>query len=150
MARPPLALVASGGWNDLALKADRFDHVGTRNESLLVGFDAALRFHAAIGTARVEQRSRGLATRLDAGLRALRGVTVVSPENPEVRSAMVSFQVAGRTGTEVIQRLWTMGPVRVRHVTEHGLDYVRLSTHIYNTPAEVDRVVGMVGEIAAG
>lgn len=143
-------LVASGGWNDLALKADRFDHVGTRNESLLVGFDAALRFHAAIGTARVEQRSRGLATRLDAGLRALRGVTVVSPENPEVRSAMVSFQVAGRTGTEVIQRLWTMGPVRVRHVTEHGLDYVRLSTHIYNTPAEVDRVVGMVGEIAAG
>jgi len=141
-------LVASGGWNDLALKADRFDHVGTRNESLLVGFDAAIRFHDAIGTGRIEARSRGLATRLDAGLRQVPRVCVVSPAAPAVRSAMVSFQVEGVTGTEVVRRLWEMGPVRVRHVGEHDLDYVRLSTHIYNTPGEVDRVVGMVGRIA--
>ena len=141
-------LIASGGWDDLSLKADRFDHVGTRNESLLIGFQAAVAFHDAIGTDRVERRSRGLATRLDAGLRTQSGVRVVSPSAPEVRSAMVSFQVDGLAGTDVVQRLWKMGPVRVRHVTEHGLDYVRLSTHVYNTPDEVDRVVGMVGEIA--
>lgn len=143
-------LVASGGWNDLALKSDRFDHVGTRNESLLVGFDAAIRFHDAIGTDRIEARSRGLSTRLDAGLRQLPRVRIVSPAAPEVRSAMVSFQVEGVKGTEVARKLWEMGPVRVRHVGEHDLDYIRLSTHIYNNPAEVDRVVGMVAEIAAG
>ena len=141
-------LIASGGWDDLALKGDRFDHVGTRNDSLLVGFQAAVGFHNAIGTARVERRCRGLATRLDAGLRAQPGVRVVSPAAPEVRSAMVSFQVDGVTGAEVVQRLWKMGPVRVRLVGENNLDYVRLSTHVYNTPDEVDRVVGMVGEIA--
>lgn len=141
-------LIASGGWDDLSLKADRFDHVGTRNESLLIGFQASVAFHDAIGTDRIERRSRGLATQLDAGLRAQPGVRLVSPSAPEVRSALVSFQVNGLAGTEVVQRLWKMGPVRVRHVTEHGLDYVRLSTHIYNTPDEVDRVVGMVGEIA--
>jgi len=142
-------LVASGGWDDLALKGDRFDHVGTRNESLLVGFQAAMEFHDAIGTERIEKRSRGLATRLDAGLRAVPGVTVVSPASPEVRSAMVSFTVEGLAGQEVVRRLWQMGPVRVRHVGEFNLDYVRLSTHIYNNPTEVDRVVGMVSEIAA-
>lgn len=142
-------LIASGGWDDLALKGDRFDHVGTRNDSLLVGFQAALGFHNAIGTDRVERRCRGLATRLDAGLRAQPGVRVVSPAAPEVRSAMVSFQVDGVTGAEVVQRLWKMGPVRVRLVGEHNLDYVRLSTHVYNTPDEVDRVVGMIGEIAS-
>ncbi len=141
-------LVASGGWDDLALKGDRFDHVGTRNDSLLVGFQASLAFHDAIGTERIEKRCRGLATRLDAGLRAQPGVTVVSPADPAVRSAMVSFTVDGRASSEVIRRLWQMGPVRVRHVAENNLDYVRLSTHIYNNPAEVDRVVGMVGEIA--
>lgn len=141
-------LIASGGWDDLALKADRFDHVGTRNDSLLVGFQASVEFHNAIGTDRVERRCRGLATRLDEGLRAQPGVRVVSPSAPSVRSAMVSFQVDGLAGTEVVQRLWQMGPVRVRHVSEHNLDYVRLSTHVYNTPGEVDRVVGMVGEIA--
>jgi len=141
-------LVASGGWNDLALQSDRFDHVGTRNESLLVGFDAAIRFHDAIGTARIEARSRGLATRLDAGLRQVPRVRIVSPAAPEVRSAMVSFQVEGMQGTEVVRRLWAMGPVRVRHVGEHGLDYVRLSTHIYNNPDEVDRVVSMIETIS--
>ncbi len=62
---------------------------------------------------------------------------------------MVSFLVDGVTGAEVVQRLWTMGPVRVRLVGENNLDYVRLSTHVYNTPDEVDRVVGMIGEIAS-
>lgn len=141
-------LVASGGWDDLALKADRFDHVGTRNDSLLVGFQAAVAFHRAIGTERVERRIRGLATRLDAGLRTLRGVNLRSPASPAMRSALVSFEVEGVPATEVIRRLWEQGPVRVRHVSENGLDYVRLSTHIYNTPGEVDRVVGMIGEIA--
>jgi selenocysteine lyase/cysteine desulfurase len=141
-------LVASGGWDDLALKADRFDHVGTRNDSLLVGFRAALAFHRAIGTERVERRIRGLATRLDAGLRTLRGVHVRSPASPVMRSALVSFEIEGIPAKEVIRQLWEKGPVRVRHVSENGLDYVRLSTHIYNTPDEVDRVVGMIGEIA--
>jgi selenocysteine lyase/cysteine desulfurase len=141
-------LVASGGWDDLALKGDRFDHVGTRNDSLLVGFQASLAFHNAIGTGRIERRSRGLATRLDAGLRTQPRVRVVSPAAPEVRSAMVSFQVDGMAGKDVVRQLWTMGPVRVRHVAENNLDYVRLSTHVYNNPDEVDRVVGMVGEIA--
>ena len=141
-------LVASGGWDDLAIKADRFDHVGTRNDSLLVGFQAALAFHRAIGSERVERRIRGLATRLDAGLRALPGVGLRSPGSPALRSALVSFEVEGMPSKEVIRRLWEKGPVRVRHVAENGLDYVRLSTHIYNTPGEVDRVVEMVGEIA--
>jgi selenocysteine lyase/cysteine desulfurase len=141
-------LIASGGWDDLTLKGDRFDHVGTRNDSLLVGFQAAVGFHNAIGTDRVERRCRGLATRLDAGLRAQPGVRVVSPAAPEVRSAMVSFLVDGVKGAEVVERLWKMGPVRVRLVGENNLDYVRLSTHVYNNPDEVDRVVAMVGEIA--
>jgi selenocysteine lyase/cysteine desulfurase len=49
----------------------------------------------------------------------------------------------------VVQQLWERGPVRVRHVGENNLDYVRLSTHVYNNPDEVDRVVGMVGEISS-
>jgi selenocysteine lyase/cysteine desulfurase len=141
-------LVASGGWDDLALKADRFDHVGTRNDSLLVGFQAALTFHRTIGSERVERRIRGLATRLDAGLRTVPGVRLRSPASPTLRSALVSFEVEGIPSAEVIRRLWESGPVRVRHVSENGLDYVRLSTHVYNTPGEVDRVVEMIGEIA--
>jgi isopenicillin-N epimerase len=42
-------LTASGGWDDLAIKGARFDHVGTRNDSVTAGFLAALDFHKGIG-----------------------------------------------------------------------------------------------------
>jgi selenocysteine lyase/cysteine desulfurase len=61
---------------------------------------------------------------------------------------MVSFEVEGKTGAEMQQRLWAMGPVRVRHAGEDNLDYTRLSTHIYDTPDGVDRVVAMVGDLS--
>jgi selenocysteine lyase/cysteine desulfurase len=48
----------------------------------------------------------------------------------------------------LIKALWDRGPVRVRHVAEYDYHWVRLSTHIYNTPEEVDRVVGLIGELA--
>ncbi|HEU4568995.1 MAG TPA: aminotransferase class V-fold PLP-dependent enzyme [Gemmatimonadales bacterium] len=140
-------LCASGGWDDLSLKGMRFDHVGTRNDSLVAGFQAALDFHAVMGAAAIERRTRGLATLLDARLRALPGITMHSPARPEFRSAMVSFTVDGHATPDVARQLWQMGPVRVRQVGEYGYNFLRLSTHIYNGPDQVERVVGMLEEI---
>lgn len=143
-------LVASGGWDDLAIKGQRFDHVGTRNDSLLYGFQAALDFHDRIGSAAIERRVRGLATDLDARLRKIDGIEMKSPSRAAHRSAMVSFTVRGKKIDDVIAALWKMGPVRVRHVAEYDYHYLRLSTHIYNSPAEVETVAGYLAEIAAG
>jgi selenocysteine lyase/cysteine desulfurase len=142
-------LVASGGWDDLAIKSQRFDHVGTRNDSLLYGFQAALDFHDRIGSAAIERRVRGLASDLDARLRKVDGIEMKSPSRAEHRSAMVSFTVRGKKIEDVIAALWKMGPVRVRHVAEYDYHYLRLSTHIYNSPAEVETVAGYLTEIAA-
>lgn len=143
-------LVASGGWDDLPIKGSRFDHVGTRNDSLVYGLQAALDFHDQIGAERIERRTRGMATDLDARLRTIPGVVVKSPSRAEFRSAMVSFTVSGKTAEEVIAALWKKGPVRVRHVAEYDYHFIRLSTHIYNSPAEVAQVAGYLADIAAG
>lgn len=142
-------LVASGGWDELSIKGQRFDHVGTRNDSLVYGLQAALDFHDQIGTERIERRTRGMATDLDARLRAIPGIVVRSPSRAEFRSAMVSFTVNGKTAEEVIAALWKKGPVRVRHVAEYGYHFIRLSTHVYNSPAEVEAVAEYLAEIAA-
>ena len=142
-------LCASGGWDDLTLKGMRFDHVGTRNDSVVAGFQAALDFNAAIGQANIERRIRGLATLLDAKLRTVPKIRVVSPTRPEFRSALVSFVMEGKETPAVAKRLWELGPVRVRQVGEYGYNYLRLSTHIYNGPDQIDRVVGMLKQIAA-
>ncbi|HET7042094.1 MAG TPA: aminotransferase class V-fold PLP-dependent enzyme, partial [Gemmatimonadales bacterium] len=142
-------LCASGGWDDLSIKGMRFDHVGTRNDSITAGMLAALEFNAGIGQANIERRVRGLATTLDAKLRTIPGLHVVSPTRPEFRSALVSFTIDGHPTPDVARRLWELGPVRVRQVGEYGYNYLRLSTHIYNGPDQIERVAAMLGQIAA-
>lgn len=142
-------LSASGGWDDLSIKGMRFDHVGTRNDSITAGFQAALDFNAGIGQANIERRVRGLATVLDARLRTIPKVRMVSPSRPEFRSALVSFTIDGKPTPDAAQRLHELGPVRVRQVGEYGYNYLRLSTHVYNGPDQIDRVVELLGKIAA-
>lgn len=142
-------LCASGGWDDLSIKGMRFDHVGTRNDSITAGMLAALEFNAAIGQVNIERRVRGLATTLDAKLRTIPKLRMMSPSRPEFRSALVSFTIDGHPTPDVARRLWELGPVRVRQVGEYGYNYMRLSTHIYNGPDQIDRVVAFLGKIAA-
>ena len=141
-------LAASGGWDDLSIKGMRFDHVGTRNDSITAGLQAALDFNAAIGQANIERRIRGLATVLDAKLRTIPKIRMVSPSRPEFRSALVSFTIEGKPTPDVARRLAELGPVRVRQVGEYGYNFMRLSTHIYNGPDQIERVVELLGKIA--
>ena len=140
--------IASGGWDDLAAKGQRFDRKGTLNESLLAGFQAAVDFHQVIGHDRIWGRCKELSERLYAGLARVRGVELKSATDEGLRAPLVSFTVAGWDTTDLIRALWERGPVRVRHVAEYDYHWVRLSTHVYNTPQEVDRVIGIVDELA--
>ena len=139
--------IVSGGWDALQDKAVRFDRKGTVNESLLAGFQAAVDFHTLIGPERVERRIRWLADRLYDGLARLPGVQLKSATDAALRAPMISFTVRGMTTDDLIRALWERGTVRVRHVAEYDYHWVRLSTHVYNTPDEVDRVVALVAEL---
>ncbi len=140
--------IVSGGWDSLADKAVRFDRKGTVNDSLYAGFQAAVDFHNLIGPERVERRVRWLGDRLYDGLSRIRGVQVKSATDAAIRAPLVSFTVDGWTTDDLIKALWDRAMVRVRHVAEYDYHWVRLSTHVYNTPEEVDRVVALVGELA--
>jgi len=141
--------IVSGGWDSLQDKAVRFDRKGTVNDSLYAGFQAAVDFHALIGPERVERRIRWLGDRLYDGLSRIAGVQLKSASDATIRAPLVSFTVDGWTADDLIQALWERAMVRVRHVAEYDYHWVRLSTHVYNTPEEIDRVVHLVAELAA-
>jgi selenocysteine lyase/cysteine desulfurase len=140
--------IVSGGWDAMADKAVRFDRKGTVNDSLFAGFQSAVDFHNLVGPERLERRIRWLADRLYDGLARVPGVELKSATDAALRAPMISFTVRGWTTDDLIKALWERGTVRVRHVAEYDYHWVRLSTHIYNTPEEVDRVVALVGELA--
>ncbi len=131
-------LVASGDW--AADDIRRFEHVGTSNDSLVAGLRAAVAFQREIGREAIELRARSLATRLDAALREIPRVMVFSPSLPAHRSAMVAFTMDG-VSAQQLQGILGQARIRTRRIAEFGLEYLRLSTHLYNLPRDLDRTL---------
>lgn len=140
-------LIGSGDW--AATDIRRFEHVGTSNESLLAGLRAAVAFQQSIGRTAIELRARSLATQLHALLVKVPGVEITSPTRPEFRSAMVSFRMAGTTAT-ALQGFLARHRIRTRRIAEGGLEYLRLSTHIYVLPRDLERTVGLLRDAPRG
>ena len=135
---------ASGGWDDRSLGAHRFNHLGTMDGSRLAGLDAAVRFHDAIGTSRVEARCRHLRRRLRAGLETLPGITIATPADEALSAGVIAFELEGIESLELQRRLAREANVRTRVVAEYGYGWMRLAPHIYNTEGEIDRVVEVI------
>jgi len=134
-------LIGSGDW--AAADIRRFEDVGTSNGSLVVGLRAAVQFQNAIGREAIEARARSLATRLHDALSTIPRVRIYSPKRAAFRSAMVSFRMEGTTG-EKLQGYLGAARIRTRRIAEFDYDYLRLSTHMYVLPRDLDRTVELL------
>ena len=119
--------------------AQRYEY-GTVSIPLRYGLGAGISFIQRIGIETVWKRDRALADYLYNGLRAIPGVTVLSPLSPDLRSAMTTFMHDRLPHIEMQKHLDAYN-LRTRSVTEGGLAALRISTHIYNSFEEVERVI---------
>jgi len=124
---------------ELRPSAQRFEY-GTQNAALIYGLEAAADFVSTIGLDAIWKHNQALAEPCVAGLRAIPRVELLSPAEPSSRSAMVTFRFPGRDNRQVASTLMQRR-LRVRSVTEGGLDAVRVSLHVYNNANEVDRLL---------
>jgi selenocysteine lyase/cysteine desulfurase len=131
------ATLCSANWNNHADNGLRFTQRGTGSMSLLVGLDAALDFHNAIGAARVHERVKYLGDYLRAGLRKLPNVKIYSPDDPAMCAGITVYSVNGVTGPQLQDEMWKRERLRPR---SSGAG-VRHCTHIFNSPAEIDRAL---------
>lgn len=154
---PELSSVVVGAYSDqansladrrltLRTDAERFEY-GTQNAALIYGVEAAVDFVTALGLARIRDHNRALAERFRAALAGTPRVTLLSPDEPASRSAIVTFSVTGRDNRQLASAL-TGRRLRVRSVTEAGLDGVRASFHVCNTDAEVEALVSAIDALA--
>ncbi len=120
-------------------EAQRYEY-GTVSVPLRAGLGAAIAFIRRIGIDRVWAYDLSLANRLSDGLRGIPGVQVLSPSDPALRSAMTTFMHDRIPHLELQEHLNTFD-LRTRSVTEGGLAALRVSTHVYNSVDEVDRVL---------
>jgi cysteine desulfurase / selenocysteine lyase len=119
--------------------AQRYEY-GTVSIPLRAGLGAAFSFIERIGIGNVWRRDRALSDRLFEGLSAMPHVSLLSPADPSMRSAMITLMHKERSHLDLQNHLNTLN-LRTRSVTEGGLAALRISTHVYNSFAEVERVL---------
>ena len=121
-----------------------FESFGQRDEATMIAFREALDFQTKVGRAAIEQRSRGLANQLIAGLSKLPEVKVWTSPNPQLNAAVVSFLPGSLNGQKLGQALYEKD--KIGTAGRGGTDRagLRASPHFYNTPEEIDRLVSAV------
>ena len=121
-------------------------HSGTANFAAFLSVPDALDVHEAIGERFKVARLRYLRDRWVHAVRSLSGIDVLTPDDAETVGAITSFRLHGRTSADDNQRI--VDELRNRYglftVRRTGLergDCVRVTPALYNSLADVDRLV---------
>jgi len=138
----------------------RFE-AGTPNIEGVIGLGAAVAYLRGIGMEAVHQHSLSLGRRLVEQLRTIPGTLILADTVPlQHRIGLATFvvQAPGLNPDGVARRLCdryqvlVSGGYHCAHILHHRLKLegtVRASTHVFNTCAEIDRLVEALREIVA-
>ena len=128
--------------------ARRYEKTGQRNVADLHGLGEALDLHASIGTTRIAGRVRELTTRLRTGVDELDVARIHTPASAELSAGIVSFTLRSLPVQAVFDALRAR-QIIVRTVPLGAETGIRVSTHVYNTEDDVDRLLALLRDFAA-
>ncbi|MBT7859990.1 MAG: aminotransferase class V-fold PLP-dependent enzyme [Gemmatimonadetes bacterium] len=150
----PVAAYASVGSQYAAYSGS----VGTRNTPMLLAHGDTMDFHNVLGRDRVEARTRQLTRYLRQQLSTIPSLTPVTPDDPELSAAMTSYTVEGLASVSGL-----FSELKKRHINVKSTGYssvvlgiqvpvsnvrvLRLSTHIYNSESQIDRLAEAIRDI---
>jgi isopenicillin-N epimerase len=127
--------IATHGWNEPELKAERFQHIGSSNVPLLAGLKAAVELANWIGIDRIEKRHRQMATMLHEEM-LKRGAESWTSPDPTLRCAIVTVNVPPAKMPDLEYWMWKMHKIRIRGGAPHK---IRLSTPYYLQKTDIER-----------
>ncbi len=137
-------------WLDRMNSARKYTSRGSSSYPKWVSVNASLDFHNQLTSEGIEARIRYLAGKLIKGLHNIDGVEVFASEDPRFHCGLVPFRIKGVPTRDLNTKLWDDYDIYIRSVAhrEVGWDANRASMHIMVTAAEVDKLLGAVGEIS--
>jgi len=118
--------------------------IGQRDEPAMIAFGQALRVQMTIGRPAIESHARELAQALMSGLSSMSGVKVWTHPDPARSAGVLAFQPASLDSRKLARALYEHD--RITSQLRGGEDRpgVRLSPHMYNTHADVERTLTAV------
>ena len=127
--------IATEGWDDVKIRAERFQRIGSSNVPALWGLRASIKLANDIGMDRIEKRHRMLADFILAEMQKRGAESWTSPD-PALRCGIVSVNVPPIQRADLESWLWKTHKIRIRGGDPHKL---RLSTPYYLQETDIDR-----------
>jgi selenocysteine lyase/cysteine desulfurase len=127
--------LATHGWDEPQLKAQRFEMFGSSNVPNLWGLRAAINLANHIGLDRIERRHRAMADYIHAEMMKRGAESWTSPD-PALRCGIVTVNVPPIKRMDLENWLWKTKKIRIRGGEPSKL---RLSTPYYILKPDVDR-----------
>ncbi len=126
----------SGGYNVYSASS------GTRNAPNIIAFGDVLDWHTSIGTKRIEQRCMTLAGYCREKLSDISGVKIISPDNPELSSAIVSFSLDESIANRDVFTTMRDEGITIKRLSQYNA--IRISNHMFTTNADVDQMISQL------
>jgi isopenicillin-N epimerase len=142
-------------WSDMPTQGDeaklgarKYERDGQRNLPSALGMGVAADFQGAIGKQNVQARIHFLANRLKTGLSQIPNVNVHTSMSTELSGGLTTFSITGVPKANVTRLAMERQGI---YIVQSGLNdgSCRVSTHIYTSPDDVDRLLEVVKHIAA-
>ncbi len=127
--------IATEGWNEPELRAERFQRIGSSNVPSLWGLLAAINLANEIGMDRIERRHRELCDYILAAM-IKRGAESWTSPDPALRCAIATVNVPPLERKDLEDWLWKKHKIRIRGGEPSKL---RLSTPYYLQKKDIDR-----------
>lgn len=127
--------IATEGWDEPQLRAERFQRIGSSNVPSLAGLRAAIALANQIGMPRIEQRHRELANYILAEM-SKRGAESWTSPDPKMRCAITTVNVPQIKRMDFENWMWKTHKIRIRGGEPSKL---RLSTPYYLQKKDIDR-----------
>ena len=134
--------IATEGWDDKKIRAERFQRIGSSNVPQLCGLKASIELANALGMDRIEKRHRKMADYILAEMTAREAKSWTSP-NPALRCGIAAVNIAPLKMPEPEMWMWKEKKIRIRG----GLpSKIRLSTPYYLRKKDIDRFLAAYDE----
>ncbi len=132
---------------------DRID-TGTANFAAHMAIPSAIDFHNQIGTPHKEARLRYLRNLWVKEARKLTGLTVLTPDQPDMVAGLTSFRLEGITTTAANNALMRQladeyGILTTRRTGPAAGDCIRVTPSFYNSPDDMMKLVRALQKITA-
>jgi len=127
--------IATEGWDDVKIRAERFQRIGSSNVPALWGLRASVKLANDIGMDRIERRHRHLADYILDEMKK-RGAESWTSSDPALRCGIASVNVPPIQRIDLENWMWKTHKIRIRGGDPYKL---RLSTPYYLQKKDIDR-----------